>query len=63
MSVEIIQVEPGKLLSVNGKIVRKDMDGNWIAQQELKTTEERFLKEYLAMAEEVAPVEKATYKS
>jgi len=63
MSVEILQITPNEELSVNGKAVRKDMDGNWIAGQELNGAEEKFLKEYIQLIETVKEPVKATYKS
>ncbi len=62
MSVEINQVTPGEVISVNGKVVRKDMDGNWITKQELNNAEEKFLNEYLAMIEIATAPVKATFK-
>lgn len=31
--------QEGEVILVNGKTVRKDMDGNWIAEEELSITE------------------------
>jgi hypothetical protein len=62
MSVQINQVTPGEVLSVNGKVVRKNMDGNWISNQELNSAEEKFLNEYLVMSEIATAPVKATFE-
>lgn len=46
MSVQIQRVSHD-LIYVNGKIVRQDSDGNWIANEELTTSESRMFYEHL----------------
>jgi hypothetical protein len=49
MSVEIKPTDNDNEFTVNGKIVRKDMDGQWQETAELTPTELRYLAEYLNM--------------
>jgi hypothetical protein len=49
MSVEIQSTDDQDQILVNGKTVRKDMDGVWRETAELTTTERRFFAEYLSM--------------
>lgn len=39
------------LIMVNGKIVRKDMNDNWIAKEEMSVEEAKFFNEFKDTAE------------
>jgi hypothetical protein len=49
MSVEIKSTDDQDQILVNGKTVRKDMDGVWRETAELTTTERRYFAEYLSI--------------
>ncbi len=62
VQVEITAVDQ-ELIHVNGKELRKDMNGNWIAKEELTSMELRFFREFLGSLMRVStPIQKATYK-
>lgn len=46
MSVIIIPIEKNETYSVNGKTVHRDMNGNWISNQELTINERTAFNNY-----------------
>ena len=50
MSVKISNINHDVFL-VNGKTVSKDMNGNWVAQEELTPAEGKSFREYLQDSE------------
>jgi hypothetical protein len=46
MSVQITKISQD-VFEVNGKTMSKDMEGNWIASEELTTQELKFFREHL----------------
>ncbi len=46
MAVQIHKINHD-VFEVNGKTITKDMDGNWIAQEELTTKELEFFREHI----------------
>lgn len=51
-----------RIISVNGKIIKKDMNDNWIASEEMSTAESRFFREFLKTVNRVKTQNlKATY--
>jgi len=46
MSVQITKINHD-VFEVNGKTMSKDMEGNWIASEELTTQELKHFREYL----------------
>lgn len=61
-----ISIKPGaidNLFFVNGKGIRKDMDGSWIAWPELTENEKKHFYEYLKTVEEEGiPAPEVTYE-
>lgn len=46
MAIEITKTAEDKIW-INGKIVVRDMNGNWVSQSELMPMEESVLRQYL----------------
>lgn len=46
MAVQIHKINHD-VFEINGKTITKDMDGNWIAQEELTTKELEFFREHI----------------
>ena len=63
-AVEVVAITPQEEYKVNGKTVRKDMDGTWVSDFQLTNTERKFFAEYLEMitSTKVKGTIHATYK-
>lgn len=65
MSIEIKAIAPLREYKVNGKIVYKNLEGKWIATQELTENEKRSFNMHIQAIESklMPPLMNATYIS